>query len=116
MSTDGKDLNIDDVLSSINDKLIFNTIDADQLSYVKTRISRDVAKYMALRTRRETTKPFNTTDELMDALFKIYGDPSRRKNAAEAFRQIYQGNQDFNPLSQYVLQAKDAELYQCAAS
>lgn len=111
--TDGKDPNIDHWLSLMKDKLVVNhdhyPTDAIQIAYIKTRLSKDAAKRMGPYTRRGAIKPFKTADEMMDALFKIYGeatdemdalfrvyrDPNRCIIASNAFRQLHQKNQDF---------------------
>lgn len=88
--TDSMDPNIVDWLSLMKDKLRLNhdhlPTDKIQLSYVKTRLSGDALKLMAPRTRKGATKVFSSAGELMDALFKIYGDPNRRTTSAKAFQ------------------------------
>lgn len=90
--TDGMNPNIVDWLSLMKDKLRINhdhfPTDKAQLSYAKNRLSGDAAKLMAPRTRKGATKPFSSADELMEALFKTYGDPDRRTTTVKALKSI----------------------------
>jgi hypothetical protein len=98
--TGSTDLGIDDWLSKMKSKLKANsdhypTPDL-QMGYVENRVGGTAIKHLAPRLRPGSVNPFQSAEEMLEVLERVFGDPNRRMTALQEFRKLYQGNKDFN--------------------
>ena len=65
-------------------------------AYVENRVNGDAMRHMEARLRKGAAKPFETAEEMLELLERIYGDPNRKHTAMKAFRALRMGSKDFN--------------------
>jgi len=98
--TDGKEPQFTAWLIQIQGKLEANAdhypTEALKISYVATRCGGLAASNIQPRLRRDATKPFHTANEVLEVLERTFGDPFRKRTARNEFRNLKQGNRDFN--------------------
>lgn len=61
-----------------------------KLTYTRSRLGGEAMKHLISRFRKNSTKPFISSDEIFETLNQIYGDFNRRINAMKAFRRLKQ--------------------------
>jgi len=98
--TDGKEPQFTAWLIQIQGKLDANAdhypTEALKISYITTRCGGLAASNIQPRLRRDATKPFRTVNEVLEVLERTFGDPFRKRTARNEFRNLKQGNRDFN--------------------
>ena len=90
--TDSKDPYIDDWLSKMRNKLDANDnhypTEKLRIAYVETRVTGEASKHLAPRLHRDSKKPFASAEEIFEHLYRIYGDPNRKRTALSEFRRL----------------------------
>lgn len=67
-----------------------------KMAYVESRTEGNAAKHLEPRMRKDSPKPFLSSDEMLNTLEKIFDDPNRKLTALTQFRSLRQGGKDFN--------------------
>ena len=98
--SDGKEPNIDHWLAKMRSNLLANEdhmpTDILRKAYVENRVNGDAMRHMEARLRKGAAKPFETAEEMLELLERIYGDPNRKHTAMKALRALHMGSKDFN--------------------
>ena len=79
---DGKEPNIDHWLAKMRSKLLANEdhmpTEILRKAYVENRVNGDAMRHIEARLRKGAAKPFETAEEMLELLERIYGDPNRK--------------------------------------
>ena len=77
--SDGKEPNIDHWLAKRRSKLLANEdhmpTEILRKAYVENRVNGDAMRHMEARLRKGAVKPFETAEEMLELLERIYWDP-----------------------------------------
>ncbi len=65
------------------------TTESLKKAYVQSRIEGAASQSLASRFRRNAANPFQTADEILDELERLYSDPNRADTARREFRKLY---------------------------
>ena len=66
------------------------------MGYVENCVGGTAIKHLAPQLRSGSANPFQSAEEMLEVLKRVFGDPNRRMTALQEFRKLYQGNKDFN--------------------
>lgn len=99
--TDGKDgLPVEHWLVKMDGKM---TADEDlmdtpkrRMVYVMKRVGGTAFDHLEPRARKNATRPWKDSDEMLAYLKQVFGDSNRRENAENEFRALRQSGKDFN--------------------
>lgn len=98
--TGGKELPVEHWLVKMAGKMRADAEAMDtetfRMMYVFSRVGGDACGHLEPRMRQGATKPWVTAAEMLAHLGRVYGDPDRRGNAEYTFRELRQGQQEFN--------------------
>ena len=98
--TDGKDPDYDLWARRMKSKLEANAdhypTESLRMAYLATRVEGTASLHLAPRMREDAKNPFNTAEEMIETLKKVFGDPNRRQTAMNDYRKLYQRNDPFN--------------------
>lgn len=87
-------------LLQIEGKLVANAdhfpTEAQRMTYVQSCVGGDAMGHLAQRLRRDAVIRFTTAQQMLDCLEAVYGDPNRKKNSRNKYRNLRQGDKDFN--------------------
>ena len=70
--------------------------EALRMGYVENRVGGIAIKHLAPMLRNDATQPFQSAEEMLEVLERVYMDPYRKQTAYQAFQNLYQGRQDFH--------------------
>lgn len=97
--TDGKNSIVEHWLIKMRGKM---EADADlmptealRMAYVQSRVGGDAMNYLVPRMSKDSPKAFETAEEILEYLERIFGDPYGQENAENKFRNLVQGEKDF---------------------
>ena len=98
--TDGKEITIDHWSQKMRAKLAANAdhypTEELKMAYLASRVEGTANLHLAPRLRYTAANKFQTAEEMLEALERVFGDPHRRQTAMASFRKLYQGTKDFN--------------------
>lgn len=91
--TDGQDPSFEGWMAQIQDKLLVNadqfSSERAQMAYVFSRTSGGALKHLQPRYRNDAAQPFQTANEMIQYLSRIYQDPDRVDKARREYRRLY---------------------------
>ena len=95
----GNNIEIDAWIGKMKRKLRANAdhwpTEEMRIAYVETRVSGKAHVHIDARLRDDAIKPFLKAEEMLDVLYKAYGDPNRKQTAMTKFRSLIM-TKDFN--------------------
>lgn len=116
MLSDGENPRFDDWLLLMNQKLTANADHFDtpalRIAYVASRCEGKAAKHIAQRLRDGARNRYSDSDEILEHLKQIYGDPNRVIAAKQKFRDLMMKPTDkfHDFLSEFFYLAGEAEV------
>jgi hypothetical protein len=114
--TDGKKPRFDDWLLLMKQKLSANADHFDtpelRMAYVASRTADNAREHLMPRMRDEAMNKYQDSDEMLEHLKTIYGDPNRVINAKYKFRNLFMKTSDrfHDFLSEFLRIAAEAEI------
>ena len=111
---DGKDPSIDQWLSKMRGKFEINwdhyPLERSKLIYAKNRVGGKALQHLEPCLRLNSITPFTTIDDLFNHLEDIFGNPHRKEQAIEKFRELKMGVSSFSDFySEFIRLASDLE-------
>jgi hypothetical protein len=98
--TDGKEPTIDNWAVKIRTKLSANAdhypTEALRMAYLASRVDGTANLHLQPRLRPTAVNRFETAEDMIEALDRVFGDPNKQQTAMTNLRKLYQGNKDFN--------------------
>ena len=112
--TDGKDPSIDQWLSKMRGKFEINwdhyPSERSKLIYAENRVGGKALQHLEPCLRLNSITPFTTIDDLFNHLEDIFGNPHRKEQAMEKFRELKMGASSFSDFySEFIRLASDLE-------
>ena len=87
-------------LLQIESKLVANAdhfpTEAQQMTYVQSRVGGNAMGHLAPRLRRNAVIRFTTAQQMLECLKAVYGNPNWKRNLRNKYRNLRQDDKDFN--------------------